>query len=153
MLGVVLVVIHRGLDPGTPRSSYGWHRTPGLRGTAFGLIHFAGGIAMLLAVLCPCALGPVRPSATFAVGAGIYGPRVCRPLRRSEGRKGAVDAPKIRRDATSPMLCVSGEWTTLIEILAFVASRAYQLAAQEMLTSVSPMRPTIARLPPCRAQA
>ncbi|MEP9389878.1 MFS transporter [Mesorhizobium sp. KR9-304] len=72
MLGVVFWGLHMALAQGLFASLVADTAPEDLRGTAFGLVNFAGGIAMLIAsVLAGALWDAYGPAATFLAGAGL----------------------------------------------------------------------------------
>jgi MFS family permease len=94
MLGVVFWGFHMGLTQGLLATLVADTAPLELRGTAFGVFNFAGGIAMLLASIVAGVLWDLfGPAATFAVGA-VFTAIAFVGLSVVQGRKGAVDAPR-----------------------------------------------------------
>jgi MFS family permease len=72
LFGVALWGLHMGLTQGLLSAMVAETAPPELRGTAFGLFNFAGGIAVLLASVGAGALWDAfGPTATFAAGAAV----------------------------------------------------------------------------------
>ncbi|SLN73695.1 Inner membrane transport protein YajR [Roseisalinus antarcticus] len=70
--GVALWGLHLGLTQGLLATLIADSAPPDLRGTAFGIFHFAGGLAVLTASVLAGALWDVSgPRATFLAGAGL----------------------------------------------------------------------------------
>jgi hypothetical protein len=72
MLGVVFWGLHMALTQGLFASLVADTAPEDLRGTAFGVFNFAGGIAMLVASVVAGGLWDIYgPAATFLAGAGL----------------------------------------------------------------------------------